>query len=399
MLKLNKNTLLKRTPNTEILISTREHVIVKISEKTVSLPNHTLQLLSLFWEPLTIDSALTKMNVLGLKNWMDLTHTIKILCDIGVLAEKSTNSFISDINANSFSSAGIHIKMLNDKNRTNSFINAIKKIVQQDDVVVDIGTGTGILAIAAAKAGARKVYAIESGAIADVADETIKREGLSDVITLLRGWSTEVELPEKADVLISEILGNNPYNENILRTFKDAKERLIKPEARIIPENVQLFALPAMLSETYLKNEVVSEKYLTDWKDSYGINFISLNKIANQSRWLNDANFKAFNDSLLWKEPIHLCETDFKTFKESIIDVSIKVISEKPFNAMFLFFTSLVGESTITTSPFATERANHWLAPLRFMPEGLSMQQHKEFDLRFIFKSPRDTNLSLIKLS
>ena len=42
---------------------------------------------------------------------------------------------------------------------------------------------------------------------------------------------------------------------------------------------------------------------------------ISLNKIANQSRWLNDANFKAFNDSLLWKEPIHLCETDFKTFK------------------------------------------------------------------------------------
>lgn len=396
MHKLNKNTLLKRTPNTEIQLSTSEHVIVKISEKIVSLPNHTLQILSLFWEPLTIDSALTKMKIYGLDTWMDVTQTIKKLFDIGVLAESSKNSFISDIRANSFSSAGIHIKMLNDKNRTNSFINAIKKIVHQGDVVLDIGTGTGVLAIAAAKAGARKVYAIESGAIADVADETIKREGLSEVITLLRGWSTEVELPEKADVLVSEIIGNNPYNENILRTFQDAKKRLIKPEARIIPENVQLFALPAILSETYLKNEIVSERCLTDWKESYGINFDSLNKIANQSRWLNDANLKVINESILWKESIFICETDFNTFTKNNVDVTVKVKSEKPFNAIFLFFTSQVGESKITTSPFATERANHWLAPLRFLPEGESMQQHKEFEIHFTFNSTGITDLTIL---
>jgi len=94
-----------------------------------------------------------------------------------------------------------HASMLNDRRRTAGYLASIRDVVKPGDVVVDIGTGTGILAIAAVRAGARHVYAIEEARIARVARTLFEANGMTDHITLIRGRSTEVRLPQRADVL------------------------------------------------------------------------------------------------------------------------------------------------------------------------------------------------------
>ncbi len=79
-------------------------------------------------------------------------------------------------------------RMVSDRPRTNAFAAAIREVVQPGDVVLDVGTGTGILAMFAAKAGARKVYAIDVTDIAEVATDLVKANGLSDQIQSL-SWS------------------------------------------------------------------------------------------------------------------------------------------------------------------------------------------------------------------
>lgn len=94
-----------------------------------------------------------------------------------------------------------------DEKRTKAFAKAIKRTVQKGDVVVDMGTGTGILALLAAKAGAKKVYAVEidKNNIATLRD-TFAINGYRDVIEVVEGSILEVSLPEKVDVIIGEMI-------------------------------------------------------------------------------------------------------------------------------------------------------------------------------------------------
>ena len=77
--------------------------------------------------------------------------------------------------------------MLDDDRRTEAYLAALTKAVRPEDVVLDIGTGTGVLAVAAARAGARHVYAVEATDIADVAERVFTANGVGDRVTLIRG--------------------------------------------------------------------------------------------------------------------------------------------------------------------------------------------------------------------
>ena len=139
---------------------------------------------------------------------------------------------------------GWHAAMLLDETRVTWFARAIAAAVRPGDVVLDLGSGTGLLALLAAKAGARHVYAIEQSPIAEVAQEMIDANGLSERITLLRGLSYDIELPERADVFISETLGAWGADEGIATIMADAMTRLATPGARLVPESVTLRLAP-----------------------------------------------------------------------------------------------------------------------------------------------------------
>ena len=135
-----------------------------------------------------------------------------------------------------------HHSMLVDEARTSAFLKALLQEVRPGDVVLDIGAGTGVLSMFAILAGASRVYAIEQGPMADIAEEVARRNGADDRVTIINDWSTEATLPERADVLVTETIGNVGFEEGILRWVKDARQRLLKPRATIVPGRVSLVA-------------------------------------------------------------------------------------------------------------------------------------------------------------
>jgi protein arginine N-methyltransferase 1 len=149
--------------------------------------------------------------------------------------------------------------MRDDESRTPLFEKAIRERLAGTEgmVVVDIGTGPyALFALAAARAGAKKVYAIEvKPPLAKSARQVVKKEGFSNVIQVIEGFSTQVELPEKADLCVSEIVGSVASEEGIYGTIKDAHARFLKrPDspASWIPTRVQTVAAPATFALQYV---------------------------------------------------------------------------------------------------------------------------------------------------
>jgi len=166
-----------------------------------------------------------------------------------------------------------HARMLHDERRTSDYIAALRQAVRPEDIVLDIGTGSGVLAIAAARAGARHVYAVEASDIADVAERVVAANGVGDRVTLIRGWSREIELPEPADVLVAEVIGNEPFEEEILETTLDARRCLLKPGARLIPHTLELVARPLPIPDADARQRAIGRQAVQRWRELYGIEF------------------------------------------------------------------------------------------------------------------------------
>ncbi|MBI4211266.1 MAG: 50S ribosomal protein L11 methyltransferase [Deltaproteobacteria bacterium] len=141
-----------------------------------------------------------------------------------------------------------HAAMVLDPLRTLPLARAIEKIVKPGDVVLDIGTGIGLLSFIAARAGAKQVFAIDANSEAvEVAKSYAQQFGLADRITFFEGLSFDLELEKRVDVIICETIGSLGFDENILATLSDAKKRLLKKGGRIIPDKMELWGVPVTL--------------------------------------------------------------------------------------------------------------------------------------------------------
>ncbi|WP_415401006.1 50S ribosomal protein L11 methyltransferase [Tateyamaria sp. SN3-11] len=140
-----------------------------------------------------------------------------------------------------------HFPMLADEIRNRAYAKAIAAKVRPGDVVLDIGCGAGLTAMLAARAGAKHVYTCEQQPlIAQAAVQVIEQNGLADRITVLPKMSHNLvvglDLPERADVVISEIVDTVLLGEGALATLAHAMNKLAKPTARAIPEQGTLKA-------------------------------------------------------------------------------------------------------------------------------------------------------------
>jgi len=133
-----------------------------------------------------------------------------------------------------------HASLLADANRVDRLREAVHAVVRPGDVVVDLGTGTGLLAYFACQAGAARVFAIEEGPVVDLAREIARVNDFDDRIEFFEDRSYRVELPERADVLVSETLWNFGVGEGMVGFLADARRRFLKPGARSIPVSVEL---------------------------------------------------------------------------------------------------------------------------------------------------------------
>ena len=133
--------------------------------------------------------------------------------------------------------------MASDAVRVDAFRRGIEAVVKRGDVVVDAGCGLGTYAIFACRAGARKVYAIERTDIILTAKQIAKDNGCADRIEFVRGDALAVELPEKADVVITEGFSAT-FLEGDVERLTARLRRLLKSGGKFVPSSVSVYAAP-----------------------------------------------------------------------------------------------------------------------------------------------------------
>lgn len=140
--------------------------------------------------------------------------------------------------------------MVQDADRHALYEQAFAKIIRPGCTVLDIGAGTGLFAMMAARAGAGRVIACERDKpVADAARAIVAANGLSDKVTILCKDSRELRIGEdmdqRADVLLWDNLANNLFGVGCAGTIEDARARLVKPDAAILPWRAQMMVAPA----------------------------------------------------------------------------------------------------------------------------------------------------------
>ncbi|MBB6250042.1 tetratricopeptide repeat protein [Nitrospirillum iridis] len=172
-----------------------------------------------------------------------------------------------------------HLPMMNDTERNAAYEAALTAAVRPGDIVLEIGTGSGLLAMMAARAGAAHVYTCEADpTIAEAARAIIAANGYGDRVTVIAKPSSAVtvgtDLPRPADLLVSEILSSDLLSERVLPAVRDAKDRLLAPDARVIPQAGGVRALLAE-SRTLERNFFVEE--------ACGFDLAAFNRLAPRS--------------------------------------------------------------------------------------------------------------------
>ena len=151
-----------------------------------------------------------------------------------------------------------HGQMITDRRRMEAYAAALRRAIEPGTTVVDLGTGTGILALLACRYGAGTVYAIEASDTIEVARDIARVNGLADRIQFIHGRSTEVTLSGAADVIVSDLRGVLPLFEHHIPSIADARRRFLKPGGTLIPGRDVVWLAVATAPDLY-------EPYVTPW--------------------------------------------------------------------------------------------------------------------------------------
>ncbi|KAJ1815627.1 hypothetical protein LPJ75_002302 [Coemansia sp. RSA 2598] len=167
---------------------------------------------------------------------------------------------------NSYAGNEIHMQMLQDRVRTEGYRDFIyaNADVFKGKVVLDVGCGTGILSMFAAKAGAARVIAVDNSDIIEKARANVIENGLDGVITLVRGKIEELELPvPQVDIIVSEWMGYFLLFEAMLDSVLVARDRFLAPGGLLAPSASYVY-LTAISDPVYMRDQA------NYWDDVYG---------------------------------------------------------------------------------------------------------------------------------
>lgn len=168
---------------------------------------------------------------------------------------------------NSYAHFGIHEDMISDVARTSAYQRAIMNNSVNFDgkIVLDVGAGSGILSMFAAKAGAKHVYALECSGIVHLGRQIVERNGLSDKITFIQGKAEEVTLPvDQVDIIISEWMGYFLIYESMLDTVIYCRDKWLRKHGLMFPDRATIH-IAALEDYGFLDNA------RANWENVWGL--------------------------------------------------------------------------------------------------------------------------------
>ena len=286
------------------------------------------------------------------ENWFD----DKEFCD--KLIVKPENKGEKDYYFNSYSSFYIHEDMIKDHVRTNSYRKAIENNHEafKDKIVLDIGCGTGILSIFAARAGAKHVYGLEFADIADYAKEIVKRNGFEDKITIIKSKVEEAVLPvQKVDIIISEWMGYFLLYESMLDTVLYARDKWLVKDGLILPDKSSIHI--AGIEDVQYKHSKL------DFWDGVGYD---IDMTVLRPTVMSEPIIDVCGSEYINTTSSKILEIDLYTVTKEELDFSseyeLTFIRSDSFSGLISWFdigfTKLPNPIEFSTSPYVT--ATHW---------------------------------------
>ncbi len=259
----------------------------------------------------------------------------------------------------------VHRTMICDRVRTEAFRRAIDAVVRPGDIVLDVGAGSGILSVFAARAGAARVYAVERTTIAALAQELAAANGVADIVRVIQGDVMDLELPEHVDVIVSEWLGGFGIDEGMLVPVIAARDRWLRPGGVMLPGSVT--AWTALVRDRYLAEMV---EFLRD--KPYDLTFDDLaEKTVNEIIYSGTFRHLAARDrrsapAKLWTTDAHIIPLEHAQSPHKA-EVRLPVHDHGTANALALWFSAeLVPGISLAIGP--GDPPTHWgmtTAPLR----------------------------------
>lgn len=267
-------------------------------------------------------------------------------------------------NQNLFSNLYIQELMIADEIRVNFYYEGIRRHIMPGDIVVDLGTGTGILAFFAAQQNPKMIYAIDHSDFINVAEQIAKHNKIKN-ITFLKMNSREFNPDEKVDVILHEQMGHSLFEENMVANILDLKKRLLNENGRILPGKFELYLEPVCLKKDYKIPYIwENEIHGVDFKFLKNMDEINRYKpVGYSSPLIEHAAVEYF---LCEPEPclsFDLNELNNEDELPRYFKTSKRVIRPGQMDGICLFFRAAFDEDIILdTSPFHPNTA--WMKPL-----------------------------------
>uniref|UniRef100_A0A672GYX5 type I protein arginine methyltransferase n=1 Tax=Salarias fasciatus TaxID=181472 RepID=A0A672GYX5_SALFA len=301
---------------------------------------------------------------------MDDLHKLKILAQglvlnaetgkpgkLGAVAELREDE--DEAYFSSYGHYSIHEEMLKDKVRTESYRDFMYRNPElfKDKVVLDVGCGTGILSMFAARAGAKKVIAVDQSEIIYQAMDIVRSNQLEDKITLIKGRIEDIELPvEKVDIIISEWMGYFLLFESMLDSVLHARDLYLADDGSVYPDlcNISL----AALGDTQKHQDRIAF-----WDDVYGFNMSCMKKAV-----VPEAVVEVVKADTLISEPAVI----------QTIDCNRVCLSELEFVSDFCLKITNTTQCTVMFSTGPQFTKTHWKQTVFLLETPLPVQAGEE---------------------
>lgn len=288
----------------------------------------------------------------------------------GVIGDADFDMTSSDYYFNSYAHFGIHEEMLKDEVRTKSYMRAIMDNPHLFDgkTVMDVGSGTGVLSIFAAKAGAKKVYAIECSKIVDQARNIIAANGFADVIEVMECKVEDLKLDCKVDIIISEWMGYFLFFESMLDTVLFARDKWLKPGGLMFPDKTTLYL--CAIEDAQYKSEKIDF-----WDNVYGLNMSCIKNVALTEPLVDTVDPEQVITSVEAVFPVDMTTVKVEELSFAV-PFRIRAARSDYLHALVAFFdvefTHCLKKVAFSTGP--NVRPTHWKQTVLYLDRAIPME-------------------------